>query len=362
MLEEPCKPDLALSSSSEEIWCVNTAGSYHCCSPSRRGLAECAGMQIQSSRAKPSETAPCDDNETVQQVPSAEGRGPGRWRTVVYGEWRNFSGGQLLLKRRGKLHLKTLTTVLSSEQKVSSESNEQETNNRQPEGQQQWGLEIVAGQRPTSDTEPPLVSVSPKGLPESGEGGDSLVNEEWIKKKKMLENASAVETSSPFSTTLLSSTTATKSREEFPTPTSIGKTILLEEEGVNATTTTPKYYEYKIEIVKSGNLPTTTHSSEMTTATISHASNEVVPPFPTPNPNADFGPLGTSLRKKILINGVDVPTENRNTHDSEGNPVLVVRPSGVVSTELKIRPHEAPEVKNDQKSTGAGNLVECSSS
>lgn len=69
-LPSPCS-----ASPATDVWCVNTPGSYSCCSSN----SGCSGLDIVSEDSL---------------------KDKGHWKTVSYGEWKNFTGGQLIIGRR----------------------------------------------------------------------------------------------------------------------------------------------------------------------------------------------------------------------------------------------------------------------
>ncbi|KAI1731698.1 EGF domain-containing protein [Ditylenchus destructor] len=351
-LEEPCKPHANSSSSSEEIWCVNTPGSYHCCPPGRRGFAECAGIQIlafpQTTASAEVQEPPCNPVQ-INLPPPERLLGPGRhghWRTVTYGEWRNFSGGHVLLKRKGKVRLKSLTTVLSSEI-VSKEGTEEAPDQS---GDNIFGLEIIGapkevdgneaekgnftptngkeedsanGKLPVKTTDVPGITPN---LPESGEGGDTINNEQ----EELLRRKGVTKMIPEMHETML-----TSSAHKGP---AVNEVTVQGPKSLNVSTTTEKYYEYKIEIVKNQN---TTDSSTMITPlhhqTTEGASEKFSKPS-TPALSQTFPPPDQIWTLNIPMENASPTPDASNTNIHAGN-----MQTGVVSADVKIGPSKIKE-------------------
>uniref|UniRef100_A0A915CTP1 EGF-like domain-containing protein n=1 Tax=Ditylenchus dipsaci TaxID=166011 RepID=A0A915CTP1_9BILA len=177
--------------------CVNTPGSYLCCYPLIDNK-ECDGYQIVPSI-----------NTTLPFQPLQAQ--PGIWRTHSYGQWRNFSAGQLLLQR---IHLSgsglPLPIPLNPLDLIPNENLENPAALNLTEGE--VGLEIsgssLSEHVPSSKKENQelwntrmLSSLSSSsgvvGMPDEGDSGEQVGKEEKRDLRLRLRRPSGTDTLSP---------------------------------------------------------------------------------------------------------------------------------------------------------------------
>uniref|UniRef100_A0A1I8AFK9 EGF-like domain-containing protein n=1 Tax=Steinernema glaseri TaxID=37863 RepID=A0A1I8AFK9_9BILA len=105
-------------------WCLNTLGSFHCCTPDST-MTDCIGLEIslkngtvEITNAGGDELLPEDETHTTEG-------------TETFGRWQNFSGGQIIIGKG----------------KVKNWDDPDEPANKTRPGEDRWGIEI-SGEEP----------------------------------------------------------------------------------------------------------------------------------------------------------------------------------------------------------------------